>query len=259
LISLCRISLHWDQLCKQTSSLSLKTFTTLLSDILSLLVVKTLWSLSPSSFPQSPVPLPLLSLIAMALMFFLSRNQSISSASSLISFILYATSCLLLLLILLPQSWAAPYLLSLSQGILLLSVVGIFLSSFSLSFPLLYAHFSILSTLLSPSVESAAVLVFALTLLFLLSAFSTSLLVHPHRYQPDSKQSSCDSSLPLSVLVLWILQCLSLGRLFYFLSGHRYDFSTLQVFSLSLHPPAPLPFSLPSSPLPQVIRGIHRH
>jgi hypothetical protein len=178
----------------------------------------------PLSSLHSPVPLPLLSLIVIYFLCSSPRNQMFSSTSSLASFGLYFSSSLLL--VILTQSWASPLLLS--RSIISLSIVGLLLSSFAMSFPLLYAHLSVLSTLLSPSVESAAVLVFSLNLLFLLTSFSTDLLLRRH----DSKHpqwSSSDSGLSLSVLVLWILQCLSFGRLFFFLSGHRYDFSTLQV------------------------------
>lgn len=181
--------------------------------------------MSPSSL-QSLVAIPLLSLLAIVFLFSNSRNQLHTSVSSLASFVLYTTSSLLI--IMLTQSWASPLLLS--RNILALSIVGILLSSFALSFPLLYAHLSVLSILLSLSVESGTILVFTLSLLFLLTSFSTSFLLRS--VLVDVKQPQWNSRIgcfSFSVIVVWILQCISFGRLFFFLSGHRYDFSTLQV------------------------------
>jgi hypothetical protein len=229
MISLYRISLHWSRI-QHLPSWTWSNHAPCLADIASLLIVRAAWSASSAQFVYF-LPLSLLSLV-------LPYSLSLSSGAQPTTFPIFlsvlfsALSSASLLLLLHCPALVQRTTLLLSQLVIASSVAGLMLSSFSLSFPLLYAHLSLLCILISPAPHITAFLVFSLGLLLSLAAFSTlSLLPSRGVSQPFRSSESnpmIDHSF-LALLSLWVAQCVSLSRLFFFISGHRYDFSALQL------------------------------
>lgn len=152
----------------------------------------------------------LISSISLTLLSYLSSNIQVSSSSN--SFIILLSRC-----------------------IILCSFLGFIISSFQNLLSHIYLHLIPITILLSLSFPFSSLSLLSFSIILVLSSYSTILLISKiSKFQTSSLsiQQNNFTFIALYLSLMWILQCSSFGRFMYFESGHKYVFSTLQVFSI---------------------------